>query len=341
MRIGPAWVSIGLLAMAAVAQAQSNVGPPLKRGFAGGRFIDEYFGIVYSTKGLDASLPTKFLFAGRIGNSAVVEVDLRESSEVMDRKQWLDEIKNGWKGDGIERSSVEDGINTYSWVRFDQPEANGSMIHHGYAFYPRGQQAFVVHAMSPRSNPSAVAAVEEALRGLRVSDRSNSFRLAHVIAMSQKGDPRAPQIISQAASSYMETGNKALAFLAAAHAEQIAMRQQKAGALDARTAWQLAFDGGTIFASDGQHAQAIAYLRRCATLAEALPDGPNAAAGCRYQMTRSLAQIGRIDTAFRQLASALFGTEDAKTIQSITAQALAEPDLVPLHADGRWKRLFP
>ena len=147
-------------------------------------------------------------------------------------------------------------------------------------------------------------------------------------------------IVSQAASSYMEAGNKNLAFRAAARAEQEAKRLEKAGMLDQRTAWQLAFDGGTIFNLDDQHDQAVVYLRRCASLSAGLPDGPNAGAACRYQMSRSLAQLGRIDGAFRALASALYGTEDAQTVASITQKARTEPDLEPLRADGRWKKLI-
>jgi tetratricopeptide (TPR) repeat protein len=332
---------LALLVLPVVAPAQETFGPPLKRGFADGRFEDEYFGIVYKTEGLQASLPTSFLFTGHVASGVVVEVGLRESSEIMDRKQWLDDVERGWSGDGAQRSAIEAGVAAYAWVRFDQPDADGTVIHHGYALYPRGHQAFVVHAMVPRARASAVEAVTAALGGLRVSDRENTFRLAHVIARTTRSDPRAPQIISQAAAAYMEGGNRTLAFLAAARAEQIAMRLQKSGSLDRRTAWQLALDGGTIFSADGQHEQAVVYFRRCVALAAPLHDGPNAAAACRYQLSRSLAQLGQINGAFRALASALFGTEDTRAIARIREQARTEPDLEPLYADGRWKQLLP
>lgn len=331
---------VASLACALPALAEPRGLPPLKRGLGKAGFIDEYFGILYATNELRSTIDTSFLFAGQLGSGAVVEIGLRESNEVKDREAWLDETLKAWSNDGIDRKQMEKGLKTYAWVRFDQAEPDGTVIHHGYAFYPRGYQCFVVHAMLPRATPAASDIVTAALGRLRVTDRRNSFRLAHVIAKEKGSDPRLPLIISQAASAYMESGNAALAFQAAGQAERIALRQQKTGTLDQRTAWQIAFDGGTIFAAAGKHTQALTYLERCAELASGLRDGANAAAACRYQMSRSLTQLGRIDGAFRALASALFGTEDAKTIEFITRQALAEPDLAPLHADGRWSRLF-
>jgi len=329
-----------LAALVAAAPAAAQNLPPLKRGPDKGGFVDEYFGILYATNELRSTMPTSFLFAGQLGSGAVVEVGLRESNEPMKREQWVDETLKGWSGDGIPRDKLEKGMKSYGWIQFEQPEPNGTVIRHGYAFYPRGLQCFVVHAMIPAATPGADQIVTAALGRLRVTDRPHSFRLAHVIAKEKDGDPRDPQILSQAASAYMESGNQALAFQAAGRAEAIALRQQKAGRLDPRTAWQIAFDGGTIFAAAGKHDQALDYLQRCIQLAGSLPDGENAAAACRYQMSRSLTQLGRINGAFQALASALYGTEDRKTIEFITSQALAEPDLAPLHADGRWARLF-
>jgi len=192
-----------LLAAAALAQSGELVD---------GKFVDKTWDFTYETPGLErtaANLAAQpnVLFEGRAAGGVQVEISVLEAPEQMPAKDWMGRQQELWKKAKREMADLETNAEGTPWLVFTETKLDVFTEQHGYAFFTRGTQCFLVHAYVADKTDKSAADIKKALLGLKLGESPGASLFALVIAQQTGRKVEDPWVLMQAGRAYGQTGN--------------------------------------------------------------------------------------------------------------------------------------
>ena len=315
--------------------------PELKRGFDEGKFTDEYFGVVFEAPELKEGFGlglggNQVLWSGKCAGGVDVELICVEPREPMAAKALMENAKKAWAEDGKERKEMEEGLEPTPWVLFVQESLAGFQRHHGWAYYARGPQNFIVHAQVREKSDTSGEAIKAALGGLKLADKSDSFLFAHLVAKNRGADPRDPLVMLEAGSGYLgqniQNHPRGLALLLLA-------KEHGYDSFDDNQKWNLMQGIGLAQLMTGKHAESIPTWLETVKLSEKTDEPQALLANSLYNLACGYSLLGKLDEAFDTLKKAFAVPHES--IQGLKEHAQQDPDLKPMREqEERWKALF-
>lgn len=342
-------VVVGLVGSALADEAAPK---DLKRGFEEGKFVDEYFGIVYEADDLKEGFGfglggPNVLWSGKSADGVDIELICQEVPREMSGAQWLELAKRNWARDGKTRTEMEEGKEPQPWVLFTQESMAGFERQHGHAFYPRGLQCFMVHAQVREKSETSGEAIRKALSGLTVAPKSDSFLLAHLIAKQSQLDPTDPKVLVACALGIPQRVQGYLTLPEGQENPELALRalmlaKEAAGedTFDAAGQWQIASGIGLAQLKLGKLEEAVPTWKKAIELAAATEDAAGLAMNAWYNLACAYSLLGRFDEAFDALKKS-FDVGGDEQVRQLKAHGIEDPDLENMRKDERWKELYP
>ena len=307
----------------------------LKRGFEDGTFVDDYFGITYVVDGLKKGFGfgaggDRVLFAGKLPGNADVEVLCNEAAEEMTSAQWRDKAKAQMAKDGKTRSEMATGDDPAPWITFVQESFAGFERPHGYAFFARGRQCFVVHVQVREKDDASAGIVQKALAGLTVAPSSDSMLVVHIASKRMQRPLDDPRVMVQAANAYMQEPNPIVPLAMKA----LKAAQAREDELEDGDRYMLYRTLGFAQLKAKAYEPAVGTWTKVAEIA-AKADNPSAESNAHYNLACALSLLERLDEGFEALKAALEKAPEAQGAE-LKKHAQEDPDLANLRADPRW-----
>ncbi len=338
-------MSLAVLLFAGLVMAEGEGEAPVAkkrlRGLVEGKFVDEYFGIVYEAKGLAPGYGMGSggqLFTGRSDDGVEVEISLQESPQALTSAQWHELLKQNWEKDGKKRVEVEHGSEPVLWSLYVEESLAGFKRHHAWRPVARGFQCFLVHAQVQEKTEKSGEQLKQALGNFKITaENSDSLFAAHLVAKQQGGEPDAPATLLVAAALYSgQKGfeNPALALSAALLAEK------HFDSFEPEDRWNLIHYRGLAELNLGANEEAIPTWKRAIDLSKATANAAESESNSRYNLTCAYAKLGRLDEAFAELKLS-FAVGVGEKVAKLKEWAKEDGDLAAMRKDPRWLELYP
>ena len=314
--------------------------PKMKRGFEAGKFVDDYFGIRYEAEGLEKGFSIggpNVLFAGRLPEGVDVEVALQEAPKTLEAAKWFEMFKAGKAKDGKTRTDMEEGSDPQPWILFVQESLAGFKRHHGYAFYARGPQCFIVHAQVREKSDKSGDSIKAALKRLQVkADAEPSYLYVHVVSKKSGKALDDPLVWAQAAEGYLQDGP----MKNPARALELSLKAKaKAADFPPDAKWQVTSRIGLAQLLTGKVKEAIPTWKEAIELAKSTSQPEGLGANSHYNMACAYSLDSQLDEAFAHLKKS-FDMGLADQVAMLKKHAQGDPDLENMRKDERWKELF-
>lgn len=310
---------------------------PLKRGLIDGCYVDEYFGLRFSCEGLKKGFGfggPKTLFSGTCGDGTEIEIQVEEAPSPVVPANILPMVKKGWEQDGQRRSEIVEGSEPRPWALFVQESLAGFKRHHGYAYYARGTQVFIVHAQIREMTETSADTLKAHIQRLEVGAATESYLLAHLVAAQTGKDPRSVMVRLQAGVGYVNNEQFKNIKVGRALLEG-ALAEVKDGDLPADGMWQAVSALGMAQLLDEAREPAVTTWKRAIALAEKTSQAATLGANSWYNLACAYSLLGRLDEAFDALGKSL-SMPEAENRSQLREHAQTDPDLEAMRKDPRW-----
>ncbi len=337
--------SLVLLLFAGLVLAEGEGEAPVAkkrlRGLVEGKFVDEYFGIVYEAKGLAPGYGMGSggqLFTGKGDDGVDIEISLQESPQALTSAQWHDLLKRNWEKDGKKRIEIEHGSEPIFWSVYVEESLAGFKRHHAWRVFARGFQCFLVHAQVQEKTEHSGEQLKQALGNFKITaEKSDSLFAAHLVAKQQGIEPDAPAALLTAAALYTSQRgleNPALALKAALLAEK------HLDGFKPDDQWSLIHYRGLAELNLGANEESIPTWKRAIELAKGTANAAESESNSRYNLTCAYAKLSRLDEAFAELKLA-FAAGVGEQVAKLKEWAKEDGDLEAMRKDPRWPELYP
>jgi len=327
-------LAVGLLGTA-VAEDETPA-KELKRGFADGKFVDEYFGIRYAAEGLKEGYGfgtggNRTLWSGKLPGNVDVEILCQESAQSRSGAEWRAKVKEVFAKDGQTRTEVQEGDDPVPWISFVQESLAGFERHHGYAFYARGNQCFVVHVQVREKSETSGEAIRKAMGGLVVDPKSDSMLYVHLIAKGMQRPVTDPVVNLRAGGAYLQENNEIPAFAIRA----LELAQAHAADFSDDETWTLYQTLGLAQLKAGQQEASIDTWKKVIDLSAKTGDPKASLCNAQYNLACAYSLLGRLDEAFAALRASFEAGGEAQ-VAELKQHAKEDPDLEKMRQDPRW-----
>lgn len=332
-------VVLCVVALLTTAVAEEEGLPELRRSFADGAFVDEYFGVAYTAKDLREGYgfgggKAHVLFSGKAAGGVSVRVLVAEHAEVASAAAWRDRFVAAFDEDEKTQTQVETGDVPHPWVRYVEESVASFLRHHARAFFVRGHQVFLVHARVNEKTEDSAAALDAVLFGLTVEADAEAFVQADIVAQKGGTDPREPLPLLEAGVQYMRLDPPLADFAVRVLERGLATAPE--GLLSPQGAWLVTTSLGHAQLHLQRNEDAVATWKRAIDLAGALgEDAPDSQMNAHYNLACTYARLGRPDEAFAAL-QASYAIGPAEAVAGLREHAETDPDLEALRKDPRW-----
>jgi len=317
---------------------------PKERTFKDGKLVDPYWGITYTAPGLEQGMfgpsGTK-LFEGRCEGGVEVEIVIQEGEKELTAAEWMAEAKKAW-AEKRKMTDVTEGKEPLPWILFVEESLAGFNRHHGYGFYARGPQAFIVHASVNEKTDASGEAIQKALKGLMLDPNATPALLCYIIAKQQAYSLDDPRVLLAAGQvyAYGDQQRQGRNVVMAERVLERAIREAKPDTYSPDEIWALHESIGIVTLEQRKLDSAIAWLTKSEQLSEKTTGtAPGASSGqSAYNLACAYALAEKPDEAFAALDRCVAKgfMKDADN----AAHMKVDTDLDNLHKDPRWEALF-
>lgn len=233
-------LAISLL-LASFALAQSGE-------IAENKLTEKPWNLTYEVAGLERGISTQqpnIIFEGRAAGSVQIEIIVLEGAEKADGGKWRERFLKAQTARKRKMDNPESSKEGLSWVMFTETKLDVFTEQHGYAFYPRGTQCFLVHAYVADKTDKSGDRIKAALTGLKLGEDPGMSVMVLRVA-SQLGLPAEhPLVLWNAGVAYVQVREPAKPnYPMAAKLLAQARKVMKEDSFDAEQTWVLYEYGG-------------------------------------------------------------------------------------------------
>lgn len=331
-----------LLVLCALAFADDA---PKERTLKDGKLVDPYWGITYEAPGLEQGMfgPSGAkVFEGRGTGGVEIEIIVQEAQKELAAAGWLAEAKKAW-AEKRKMTEVAEGETPPS-ILFVEESLAGFKRHHGYGFYARGPQAFLVHASVQEKSDTSGEAIQAAIKGLTLDPKAAPALLVFVIAKQQAFSVDDPKVLLAAGQVYMY-GNEQMRqprnIVMAERVLEKAIREAKPETYGPDELWTLHENMGLATLEARKLDAAIGWLTKSEQLAEKTTENAQGAktGQSAYNLACAYALAEKIDEAFAALDRCV-AKGFLKDPKNVDHMKTGDPDLENLRKDPRWEGYF-
>jgi len=313
--------------------------PPEPRRFEAGKLTDPYWGVEYTTAGLEEKKLDRqagILLYGKSGR-VQIEIQVWEFADELGAKERRDAEKKKWDGKKRQQEGFAQGDDPAPWATFQEEAPSGGMRRHGYAWFTRGCRAFVVHAYVMADAEGGADGVKNALFGLTVGPETGAAVLVQAQVKAREMPPDDPGVLASAAAQYLQ-GDHFGTPERPAIAEDLLRRaiENLPGSLLERNpaglseVWQ---SFGNTLVKRKKFDEAIPALVKGVEFAgKTMAPGPDTA-NANYNLACGYSLVGKVDEAFATLDKAF-----AKFAPVPQDHLEKDPDLENCRKDPRWAK---
>ena len=295
--------------LAATAAAQESI-------VKDGTLTDKTWNLTYATRGLERGLSTQkpnVIFEGRAAGSVQIEIQVLEQGKKLDANGWRTRIKDAMTKAKKPILNVEESKEGVPTLVFTETKLDIFNEHHGYAFYPRGFQCFVVHAYVADKTEKSGARIKECLGGLKLGEGTGATMFEVLIAAGRGWPINDPRVTLAAGQSYaFGQQGKGVNLELAAQVLERARKAMKADTYKVEEQYALFYAGGYAFLAKKPRdaKKAIEWLTKCEETAKKLPEQAraNSQAGAAYNLACAYSLDGDTVKAFETLHRAFADT---------------------------------
>jgi hypothetical protein len=328
------------LVLAGIAFAQDA---PKERTFKEGKLTDPYWGLSYTAPGLEQGMGIGGggkLFEGRCTGGVEIEILVQEADKELSSAEWKTGAKEQW----AKKRKMQDLEETETTILFMEESLAGFKRHHGYGFFARGPQAFLVHATVNEKSETSGEAIKAALTGLTLDPQAKPALLVYVISKQQAVSPDDPRVLFTAGQWYFHGNEQQRVAKNLVLAERVldqAIREAKQETYGPDELWLLHENLGLATLEERKLDVAIGWLTKSEQLAEkATAAAPGARSGqSSYNLACAYALAGKTDEAFAALDRCI-AKGFLKVPDNVSHMKTGDPDLESLRKDPRWEALF-
>lgn len=336
-----------LFALLGVAFAQeAPKEAPKERTLKDGKLVDPYWGLTYTAPGLEQGMfgPSGAkIFEGRCAGSVDIEIVVQEAPKEATAAEWMAMAKEQWQK-SRKMTDVSEGAEPLPWILFIEESLAGFKRHHGYGFYARGTQAYIVHAYVNEKSDTSAEAIQAALKGLTLDPAVSPALLVYIIAKQQAYSPDDPRVLLTAGQIYLSGNEQMRQPRNLEMAERVlerAVKEAKPETFSPDQLWMLHENLGLATLEARKLDVAIGWFTKSEQLAEKTTE---AAQGARsgqssYNLACAYALSEKPDEAFAALNRCM-AKGFVSNPQNLQHMKVNDPDLESLRKDPRWEALF-
>ena len=215
---------------------------------AEGKLTEKPWNLTYEVKGLERGISTQqpnVIFEGRAAGSVQIEIIVLEGAEKEDGSKWRERFLKAQTARKRKMDNSESSKEGLNWVMFTETKLDVFTEQHGYAFYPRGTQCFLVHAYVADKTDKSGERIKSALTGLKLGE-DPGMSVMVLRAASQLGLPADhPIVLFRAGMAYATAREPAKPnYPMAAKLLAKARKSMKEDSFDALQTWILYEYGG-------------------------------------------------------------------------------------------------
>ena len=193
------------LAFAQEAEGEKKEAPKVATT-EGGQFTHTAWNLTFKARGLEEGIPGQnpsILFTGRAAGSVQVEIRVLEGAKKMKSAEWMKTVLDAWKKaekkmDDVTKSTEGEP----AWVMFTETKLDVFTEEHGYAFYARGMQCFMVHCYVAEKTDKSAENIKKYLGNLKLGEDPGAAMLVMVFAARSGRPMDDPRIVFAAAMEY-------------------------------------------------------------------------------------------------------------------------------------------
>ena len=337
-------LALTLLVAAVAAQAQ-----PEQSVVKDGKLEDKTWTLTFAARGLERGLSTQTpnaIFEGRAAGSVQIEILVFEQGKKLDGKGWRDWYKTTeLKRQQRKPENVEESKDGLATLVFNEKKLDIFNEEHGYAFYPRGYQCFVVHAHVADKTDDSGKLIREYLGGLKLGEGSGATMNEIVIA-ARAGRPISDPLVTLLAGrmyAYGDQQRRGVNLELATTVLERARAAMKPETYNADQRYVLYSAGGYAHLAkkpdEGRDTKAaIQWLSKAEETAKEMPEQARAqaGAGAAYNLACAYSLDGNLDKAFETLDRAF-----SEVMPVDAAHLTNDKDLDNLKKDqARWDKFW-
>jgi len=296
---------------AAISAQEPTPAPPAEAIIKDGKLTDPVWNFTYEARGLERGLATPargVLFEGRAAGGIQIAVRVMEAPKELEGAKWREMAKASFSKAKRKMQDVVESSEGTPTLTFTESKLDIFTEEHGYAFYPRGYQCFVVHAFVADKTETSGKRISECLNGLKAAKGAGPTMQAFMLSMESGLPIDDPRILIESGRRYSAEGAGRNLTLAMRVLKQ-ARKAIKPDSLPAPVIWQLYETGGHAqLASDPRDLKgAIEWLTLAEQAAGKMPEEQraNAAGLSAYNLACAYSLAGEIEKGYEALYRSL------------------------------------
>jgi hypothetical protein len=175
-----------------------------------GKLTNTAWNLAFEARGLESGIATqdpRVIFSGRAAGGVQIEIRVIEGPKKQDSKVWRDGVMDAWTKAKRKLENVEKGGEGVATVMYTETKLDVFTEEHGFAFYARGYQCFLVHCYVADKTEKSTAKIKGYLGGLKLGEDPGVAFLVMVFA-SRMGKPMDDPMVLFAAGIEYATGRQ-------------------------------------------------------------------------------------------------------------------------------------
>lgn len=210
-----------------------------------GKLTNTAWNVVFEARGLERGIATQdpsLLFVGRAAGGIQIEIRVLEGPKKQDGNAWRDNVVKAWKEAKLKRENVVMSSAGTPTVMYTETKLDVFTEEHGYAFYARGYQCFLVHCYVADKTEKSAEKIKGYLGGLKLGEDPGVAFYVMVLA-ERMGKPMDDPVVLLNAGMAYASGENANYPIAVKLLTRV-RKEMKDGMYDTLQTWQLYEVGG-------------------------------------------------------------------------------------------------
>jgi hypothetical protein len=170
-----------------------------------GKLTNTAWNLVYEARGLERGIATQdpsLLFVGRAAGGVQIEIRVLEGMKKQDGNAWRAGVVKAWKAAKSKRENVVESTEGTPTVMYTETKLDVFTEEHGFAFYARGYQCFLVHCYVADKTDKSTEKIKGYLGGLKLGEDPGAAFFVLILSERMGKPMDDPMVLLEAGRAY-------------------------------------------------------------------------------------------------------------------------------------------